>query len=626
MNSNQIRQKYLEFFKKQGHVIIPSASLVPENDPTTLFTGSGMQPMVPFLLGEMHPKGTRLADSQKCFRSQDFEEVGDNRHTTFFEMLGNWSLGDYFKQEQISWMFEFLTKELGMDPKRLYVTAFRGKEGLGKWNLPRDEESVKLWQTAFKTVGMEAAVVDFSERDGMQNGRIFYYSDKKNWWSRVGIPDHMPSGEPGGPDTEMFWDFGEQLKLHEQSQWKDEPCHVNCDCGRFAEIGNNVFMQYLKAVDGFNPLPKQNVDFGGGLERLAAAVNDDPDMFKIDLFSKALVVLEKAVNQKYGAQPEQTYAFRVILDHVRAAVFLIGDGILPSNKDQGYFVRRLIRHAVRFARTLQVSEALLGHVAQAFITTYAEPYPELVEKQSAIISELQNEEKKFAKSITEGLKELKRIYQETKTFTAKDAFNLYQSFGFPLELTLEELKMSHNMTIDVEQFKQEFKKHQDLSRSRSEQKFAGGLADHSVESTRLHTATHLVHQALRDVLGDQVEQRGSNITQDRLRFDFSHPTKMTPEQIKQVENLVNEQIRKDHLVHFELLTVDEAKQHDAIGLFEDKYAQMGGKIKVYFVGDYSKEICGGPHVQHTGELGGFKITKEEASSAGIRRIKATLGR
>lgn len=523
-------------------------------------------------------------------------------------------------------MFEFLTKELGMDPKRLYVTVFRGKEGEWKWNLPRDEESVKLWQSAFASVGMEASVVDFPERDGMQAGRIFFYPDKKNWWSRAGVPDNMPVGEPGGPDTEMFWDFGEHLNLHLQSIWKDEPCHVNCDCGRFAEIGNNVFMQYMKAEDGFNPLPKQNVDFGGGLERLAAAVNDDPDMFKIDLFSAALAVLEKAVNQKYGAQPEQTYAFRVILDHVRAAIFLMSDGIFPSNKDQGYFVRRLIRRAVRFARKLQVSDALLGDVAQAFITTYAEVYPELVTKQATIINELQTEEKKFAKSIAEGLKELKRIYQDTKTFTAKDAFNLYQSFGFPLELTLEELKMSHNMTIDVEQFKQEFKKHQELSRSGSEQKFAGGLADHSVESTRLHTATHLVHQALRDVLGEHVVQRGSNITQDRLRFDFSYPTKMTPEQIKQVEEVVNEQIRKDHPVHFELLTVEEAKQRGAIGLFEDTYAQIGGKIKVYFVGDYSKEICGGPHVQQTGELGGFKITKEEASSAGVRRIKATLGK
>lgn len=622
MNSHLIRQKYLEFFQQHGHTILPSASLLPENDPTTLFTGSGMQPMVPFLLGETHPQGKRLVDSQKCFRSQDIEEVGDNRHTTFFEMLGNWSLGDYFKQEQITWMFQFLTTELGLDAKNLYVTVFRGSPDLG---IARDEESAQLWQKQFGSVGIDAPIVDFPERDGMQNGRIFYYSEKKNWWSRAGVPTNMPVGEPGGPDTEMFWDFGEHLGLHEQSVWKDHPCHVNCDCGRFGEIGNNVFMQYIKTAAGFEPLPKQNVDFGGGLERIISAVRNNPDVFTIDLFDGARQAIERASGLRYGEHAAYTYAFRVVLDHIRAATFLIGDGVAPSNKDQGYFVRRLIRRAIRFSRRLNVSKAFIREVSAAYIETYKEVYPELFQKADKILSEIEMEEKKFTRSLEQGLRELKRMVEKSNTLTGTDAFNLYQSYGFPLELTVEEVQTSHQMKIDVDQFKAEFIKHQDLSRSGSEQKFAGGLADHSAESTRLHTATHLLHQALRDVLGPHVEQRGSNITKDRLRFDFSHGTKMTPEQIQQVETIVNIQIQADHPVHFELLTVEEAKKRGAIGLFEDTYAQIGGKIKVYFMGEYSKEICGGPHVQRTGELGGFTISKEEASSAGIRRIKAILG-
>ena len=622
MSANDIRQKYLAFFEKHGHAVVPSASLVPENDPTTLFTGSGMQPMVPFLLGQKHPSGQRLADSQKCFRSQDIEEVGDNRHTTFFEMLGNWSLGDYFKKEQIPWMFQFLTQEIGLDPNKLYVSVFRGNDALG---IPRDEEAVQLWQKSFASAGVDARAVDFAERDGMQGGRIFYYPEKKNWWSRAGVPENMPVGEPGGPDTEMFWDFGAELKLHETSAWKNEPCHVNCDCGRFMEIGNNVFMQYVKTEAGFKPLPQQNVDFGGGLERMAAAAANNPDVFTIDLFDGARGAIERASGKTYGENPDDTFAFRVVLDHIRAATFLIGDNVLPANKDQGYFVRRLIRRAVRFARRLGVSQALLREVANAYIDTYAKAYPNLADKREVILSELEKEETKFAKTIEQGLRELKKIIDKTKTFTGTDAFNLYQSYGFPLELTTEELARTYNMKVDEELFRSEFKKHQDLSRAGSEQKFAGGLADHSVDTTKLHTATHLLHQALRMVLGNHVEQRGSNITAERLRFDFSHPSKMTPEQIKQVEDIVNEQIKKDLPVHAEQLTVEEAKKRGAIGLFEDKYAQIGDKINVYFMGDFSKEICGGPHVQHTGELGGIKIQKEEASSAGVRRIKAILG-
>ena len=626
MTVNEIRSKYLAFFQSKGHIILPSAALIPENDPTTLFTGSGMQPMVPFLLGEQHPAGKRLVDSQKCFRSQDIEEVGDNRHTTFFEMLGNWSLGDYFKQEQIPWMFEFLTKELSLDANRLYITFFKGNDEL---NIPRDNESAQLWQKSFADLGVEANIVDDAETEGMRNGRIFSYSENKNWWSRAGVPDNMPVGEPGGPDTEMFWDFGAERRLHEISIWSDKQCHVNCDCGRFLEIGNNVFMEYVKTQNGFEPLPQKNVDFGGGLERVASAVNGDPDMFLVDAFTSARLALESSTGKKYGADETDTYAFRVILDHIRAATFLIGDGVLPGNKDQGYFVRRLLRRAVRFARKLGVANAIVRSVSEAYIEMYKVAYPNLYEKREAILGAIETEETKFAKTVEQGLREVKKIVDRGNGVTGTDAFNLYQSFGFPLELTTEELQRSHDLKIDADQFAVDFKKHQDLSRAGSEQKFTGGLADHSEETTKLHTATHLLHQALRTVLGDHVEQKGSNITPDRLRFDFSHPAKLTSEQIKTVEDLVNQAIKKDYPVNFELTTVPAAKSAGAIGLFEDTYANVGGQIKVYTVGTnggdwFSKEVCGGPHVTHTGVLGQFTIQKEEASSSGVRRIKAVV--
>ena len=435
----------------------------------------------------------------------------------------------------------------------------------------------------------------------------------------------MPVGEPGGPDTEMFWDFGAERGLHEASPWKDEPCHVNCDCGRFLEIGNNVFMQYIKTDAGFPELPQRNVDFGGGLERIAAALNGDPDVFLIDAFTGARKAIESATGKTYGVLADETYAFRVILDHIRAATFLIGDGVLPGNKDQGYFVRRLIRRAVRFAKKLGAAQAIVRTVAETYIAQYGNAYPILAEKREDILKALETEEGKFAKTIEQGLRELKKIVDRGNGVTGTDAFNLYQSYGFPLELTTEELARTHGLSVDEALFREEFKKHQDLSRAGAEQKFAGGLADSSEETTKLHTATHLLHQALRTVLGDHVAQKGSNITAERLRFDFSHGDKMTPEQIKHVEDIVNEQIKLDLPVHFEMLTVDEAKARGAIGLFGDKYATLGDKIKVYFMGDYSKEICGGPHVEHLGQLGGIKIAKEEAVSAGVRRIKAILG-
>ena len=621
MTVNEIRQKYIDFFKSRAHVILPSASLVPENDPTTLFTGSGMQPMVPFLLGEPHPNGSRLADSQKCFRSQDIEEVGDNRHTTFFEMLGNWSLGDYFKREQIEWMFEFLTRELGLDPARLYVTVFAGDPKIG---IPRDEETAALWTAQFSRVGIDA------------KDRIFFYDERKNWWSRTGVPAAMPVGEPGGPDSEMFWDFGAHHGLHERSAFKDKPCHVNCDCGRFLEIGNNVFMQYKKTEQGFEPLPKANVDFGGGLERMAAAVIDDPDVFRIDLFDRARLEIERASGKSYSAsEPDgpdgpDAYAFRVMLDHLRAATFLIADGVLPSNKDQGYYVRRLIRRAIRFGHTLGVRGAFCASVASAYIETYLGAYPSLIERRDQIGNELSKEEARFKTTLEKGLKEFERMFAGTGSVSGLDAFNLYQSFGFPLELT-QELAQEKGQQVERVVFEQEFRKHQELSRAGSAEKFAGGLADHSEKTVRLHTATHLLHQALRQVLGPHVAQKGSNITPERLRFDFSHPAKMTAEEIQKVADIVNERIQEDLPVHFEILDIDEAKRRGAIGLFEDKYAALGNKIKVYFIGDqpteayFSKEVCGGPHVTRTGEMGVFKIEKEEASSAGVRRIKATLG-
>ncbi len=624
MSINELRQKYLDFFAKHGHQIIQSASLVPENDPTTLFTGSGMQPMVPYLLGEIHPLGNRISDSQTCFRSKDIDEVGDNRHMTFFEMLGNWSLGDYFKKEQIQWIFDFLTDELGLDPSRLYVTVFRGSELFG---IPRDIQAVKIWKQVFESKGIEAKDVDFAERDGLQDGRIFYYDEKKNWWSRSGIPKNMPDDEPGGPDSELFWDFGAEHKMHEQSIYKDEPCHVNCDCGRFLEIGNNVFMEYKKMPQGFEALPNKNVDFGGGLERMAAAVMDTPDVFLIDAFDSMRALLERLSNKTYNS--DYSKAFRVIMDHLRAATFLIADGVVPSNKDQGYFTRRLIRRVVRFGKQLGLYEMFTSQIAQMVIDFYKDHYAHLETTKEHIVRELNVEEEKFLKTLANGEKEFERLFSFHGKISGQDAFILYATYGFPIELT-EEMAEEKGQKVDRDTFKEEFKKHQDLSRAGATEKFAGGLVDHSTETVRLHTATHMLHQALRTVLGEHVAQRGSNITHQRLRFDFSHPDKLTPEQMKRVEEIVNENIKKNLPVHFELLDLEEAQRRGAIGLFEDKYAQLGGKIKVYFIGDqraeayFSKEVCGGPHVEHTGELGVFKITKEESVGSGLRRIKAEL--
>ncbi|MEK9168360.1 MAG: alanine--tRNA ligase-related protein, partial [Patescibacteria group bacterium] len=467
MTSEEIRQLFLDFFEKKGHVIIPSASLIPENDPTTLFTGSGMQPMLRYLLGEKHPLGKKIVDVQKCFRSQDIEEVGNNRHTTFFEMLGNWSLGDFFKKEQIVWMFEFLTKEIGLKPGNLYVTVFRGNEKLG---LPCDEESVKIWQEVFAGAGIEARVADFAERDGMGDGRIFYYDEKKNWWSRAGVPDNMPIGEPGGPDSEMFWDFGAGLKLHENSKFKDQPCHVNCDCGRFLEIGNNVFMEYVKTEKGFSLLPQKNVDFGGGLERIIAAKNNNPDIFETDVFKPLMLKIQGL------ASDLNIGVIRILADHLRASVFLIADGVRPSNKEAGYILRRLLRRILAYQIKYDIHADLFPENVEIIKEKFGKIYPE-VKETKIILEVLENETQKFQEVIREGIKKIDELNQNGVQLTGQTAFYLYQTYGLPLEISQE---LAKRKTADIkENFDEEFEKHQDLSRTASAGMFKGGLADAS---------------------------------------------------------------------------------------------------------------------------------------------------
>ena len=612
MITNEIRQKYLEFFKARGHAVIPSASLVPENDPTTLFISSGMQPLVPYLLGQPHPAGQRLADSQKSVRTGDIEEIGDNRHLTFFEMLGNWSLGDYFKQEQLSWYFEFLTKELGIPPERLWVTCFEGDKALG---IPRDTESAEIWKSL-----------------GIPEERIHYYDSKKNWWSRSGVPSEMPAGEPGGPDSEVFYDF----ETPHDSAYGAQ-CHPNCDCGRFMEIGNSVFMEYVKKEDGsFEKLAQRNVDFGGGLERLGAALRG-----VADVFPAAHETLLHYIEQHSGKQyVEHTKAFRVVADHIKTATMLVVDGVIPGNVERGYIVRRLLRRAVRFGDSLGLPEGALGSLSQLVVEQYEGFYTELRTKAAEIQKIIDDEENRFRKTLERGLKELER-FVAGGSITAQDAFQLVTTYGFPLELIVEEAGERGIKQIDIEGFKELLKGHQELSRAGSEQKFKGGLADHSEATTRLHTAHHLLLKALQTVLGPEVHQRGSNITQERLRIDFNWPTKVTKEQLAEVERIVNEKIKEDLPVVRTEMSREEAEGLGAEHEFGAKYPE---RVSVYSVGvldksDLSKvfslEFCGGPHVERTGQLAGardpeasprdsFKILKEEAVAQGIRRIKAVL--
>lgn len=625
MTTKEIRQKYLEFFAEKKHLVISSASLIPENDPSLLFVNSGMSPLVPYLLGENHPAGFRLSNSQKCFRSEDIDEVGDGRHNTFFEMLGNWSLGDYFKEEQLNWWFEFIIERLGLDINKIYQTSYMGD---GK-KIAKDEEVIDILKNIYAKYGVEAKEgpetitkgdagpgleVDFSKE------KIFAYRDK-NWWQRGDTV-----GELGGPDSETFYDTG---KKHDPKF--GQHCHVNCECGRFVEIGNSVFMQYQKTTQGWEELEKKNVNFGGGLERLVMAANKLDNIFEIDSLYNVIKKIEELSRKNYTDHKKH---FEIIADHIKSSTFLLGDNkkMSPSNTDQGYIIRRLIRRALRSVRQLNINkDGFLVELAIMIIDFYKQDYQELERNKDFIIKSISEEEQKFSKMIERGEKVLNSLSVSAAEISGQMAFDLFQSHGYPLEMTEEiiiekGIKKSNNF---LEEYKQEFDRHQELSKTASAGKFKGGLADQSEATTKLHTAAHLLLESLRRVLGSHVEQRGSNITSERLRFDFSHNNKMTDEEKKKVENLVNEIIAAAYKVECNEMSLEEAKDIGASGVFEYRY---GERVKVYSVIDsspiskkvFSKEICGGPHVDNLANMGHFIIQKEESSSAGVRRIKAIL--
>ena len=626
MNAQEIRKAYLEFCQKNGHEVIERASLILKDDPTTLFTGSGMQPLLPYLLGEKHPKGVRLTDSQTCLRAQDIDDVGDNRHTTFFEMLGNWSLGDYFKEQQIRQFFEFLTDVVGLDPSKIYVSCFIGNE---KYNIPRDDESAEIWQKVFAEKGIDAKIVELDtaengDRLGLQGGRIFFYNDKENWWSRGGGLDSTPIGDPCGPDSEVFYDFGEEN--HDVSFGEAHPAS---DSGRFMEIGNQVFMQYRRTEDGsFEPLEKKNVDFGGGLERIAAAKINNPDVFQISLMKPIIEKLEEISGKKYD---ENKVSMRVIADHLRSATFLAVDGCIPSNKEQGYVMRKFIRRAMAKAFDLGVEDNFVEQIVPVIVDIYAPDYKEVASKSDEIIAVMVKEEKAFRRTLRKGLRELEKFSKEG--LTGAGLFQLYDTFGFPLELSTEEA-VRHKISLSKnwrEEFDIKMKEQRERSQTASKGKFKGGLEGQTLEHRKLHTATHLMNVALHNMFKGQIAQKGSNINAERLRFDFTFDRKLTDEEKQQIEDTVNDQISKGLEVSWAEYPTDYAiNKLKAIGVFGDKY---GETVKVYTMkaeGEtpFSVEICGGPHVDNTRELaeGGkkFKIVKEQSSSAGVRRIKAVL--
>ncbi len=600
-----LREMYLNFFQERGHKVIPSASLIPENDPTVLFTTAGMHPLVPYLLGEKHPAGNRLTDVQKCVRTGDIDDVGDERHCTFFEMLGNWSLGDYFKREMIPWSYEFLTGEnyLGIPAENLAVTVFGGDD-----SLPRDDEAAALWEQA-----------------GIKKENIYFMPRENNWWGPAGLTG------PCGTDTEMF-----VIRKPKCSP----SCNPDCNCGAFLEIWNDVFMRFNKQADGsYTELSQKNVDTGMGLERALCVLNGKSSVYETDIFEKAIATISALTGKTYGESEEITKSFRVLLDHTRTATFMLGDekGIVPSNTDQGYILRRIIRRAVRYGRKIDLPEGSLAKISEAFIDYYKEVYPELVINAQKIADELNKEETKFNKTLQQGLKEFEKCingierknafmsqkdpaYVPEKGIGGKQAFHLYDTYGFPVEIT-DEMAKERGFAVDLEGYKAAFEEHQNKSKAGSEQKFACGLADHKEATTALHTATHLLHAALKKVCSPDVQQKGSNITEERLRFDFNLPEPMTAEQIAAVEKLVNEVIQADIPVVMKEISLDEAKAEGFTGLFESKYGEV---VKTYTVGDFSKEICGGPHVESTGKLGKFRIVKEQSSGSGIRRIKAVL--
>ena len=591
IDSASLRSLFLKFFEKNGHTVIKSASLIPENDPTVLFTTAGMHPLTPYLLGQKHPAGVRLSNVQKCVRTGDIDEVGDASHCTFFEMLGNWSLGDYFKEDAIKWSYEFLTTKdyLDIPKEKLVVSVFEGDA-----DAPRDEESAQIWQKC-----------------GMDKAQIFFLPKRNNWWG--------PAGETGpcGPDTEMFFDTGKEKC--------SSNCGPACDCGKYLEIWNDVFMQYFKGADGkFSPLQQKNVDTGMGLERTVCVLNGYKSVYETDLFSGSIKLLEGLSGKKYTESETVTKAMRIVADHVRTAVFMLGDemGITPSNVDQGYVLRRLIRRAIRFMRQLETPKGALTKIACGYIEFYGGVYKELAGNKDKIILELEKEEEKFSKALEYGLKEFDRVASKLTSaqIDGETAFRLYDTFGFPVELT-KEFAAEKGLTVDENGFKEKFAEHQKKSQAGSEQRFKGGLADSGEMTTRLHTATHLLQAALIKVLGDEVKQKGSNITEERLRFDFSFSRPMTDDEIKKTEAIVNDAIKANLTITCNEMSFEAAKKENAIGLFGDRYGEV---VKVYAMGSFSKEVCGGPHASSTGELGGFVITKEQSSSSGVRRIKAEL--
>ena len=592
LTSSELRSLYLKFFESKGHAIIPSASLIPENDPTVLFTTAGMHPLVPYLLGEKHPAGTRLTDVQKCVRTGDIDEVGDASHCTFFEMLGNWSLGDYFKKEAIAWSFEFLTSEeyLGIPKDKLYFTCFAGDE-----NAPRDEESHDFWRAM-----------------GVEESHIFYLPKENNWWGPAGVTG------PCGPDTEMFIDTGKPAC--------GPDCSPACDCGKYLEIWNDVFMQYNKKEDGtFEPLAHKNVDTGMGLDRTICILQGKKSVYDTDVFSGILETISELSDGKhYGDDEETTRAFRIVADHIRCATFILGDrnGVTPSNVDQGYVLRRLIRRAIRFAGALGIAEGQLSKVAEKVIEQYKDVYPELEENREKILSELNLEEERFQKTIKQGMKEFEKLvtYLKENVIPGKSAFRLYDTFGFPVEFTVE-LARERGFSVDMEGYEAAFKKHQEKSHAGAEQRFKGGLADTGEQTAKLHTATHLLLACLKKVLDPNIIQKGSNITAERLRFDFNFPRPVTKEELAEIEKLVNQAIAEKIPVVCEELPIEEARKAGATGIFDSKYGDL---VKVYTIEGWSKEICGGPHAANTGDLGSFKIKKEQSSSAGVRRIKAVI--
>ncbi|MEK3715295.1 alanine--tRNA ligase [Paenibacillus sp. FSL R7-0333] len=614
MTPDELRQSYVDFMKRIGASQVPSSSLLPENDPSTLFTGSGMQPMVPYLLGEKHPIGNEIANIQKCLRTVDIEEVGDTSHLTFFEMIGRWEFKaneQHYKQKQIDAIWHWQIMELGMDPGRLYISAFAGSDEL---NIPKDTEAIGLWSAKFKSVGIEPIIEDDPWQYGAsRGGKIFLYDEKENWWSRAGSPLHMPVGEPGGPDSEMFYDLDPS---------GDPLDHPASESDRFLEIGNNVFMCYTKGETGFVKMQNPNLDYGGGLERVATALNGDKDIYNTAFFLNPKNKLMELSGKSYA---DDLKSFRIILDHVRAATFLINDGAEPANSDAGYITRRLLRRAIRAGKKIGIQGSFVGQLSEVYIDE-ATAYEDLIRNKKKVIEIVNKEESLFYRTLQQGEVEIQKHLKNKGNVTGADAFYFYETYGFPLELTEEFLVESGYSMEDKASYAEAAKKHTEMSRTASAGKFKGGLAEHSAETTALHTVSHLLLAGLREVLGDHVHQQGSNITSERLRFDFNHDEKLTLEQIAKVEKYVNDAISSRAVTSISELPKLEAKESNVEGNFWDKYPEI---VKVYTIQDHegkvwSREVCGGPHVEDTTNLGTFRITKEQSSAAGVRRIKGGL--